>query len=167
MAQVTVQFEDYQAGSLPGVCVFTGLPTADHMVLRTRIIERDPAAKPPGPVLSLLSQVSLIENPRSPRNTLVGRLPVDADHLARRQRHEGFLRMSGWAGLALLVVAAVNAQPWSPVLAVGSIAWIVVSTYRRAEFRRNRPTPTLIGAGSRVHLADVHQDFVKAVEAEE
>jgi hypothetical protein len=33
----------------------------------------------------------------------------------------------------------------------------------RIELRRNAPTPTLIGAGTRVHLANVHENFVDAV----
>ncbi len=167
MGQVTVSFDDFKSGSLPDVCVFTGEHTSDRMVLRTRIVQRDPAAKPPGPVFAFLSQVTLLENPRSPRNVLVGRLPVDAAYLARRQRSEALLRSSGWIGLVLLAVAAVTARGWSPVLAIASVTLIIVSSYRRFELRRDRPVPTLIGAGTRVHLGNVNADFVKAVEAED
>lgn len=164
MGQVTIRFDDYQSGSLPDVCVFTGRPTTDRMVLRTRIVERDPAAKPPGPVVGFFARTALFENPRAPRNILVGRLPVDAAHLARRQRSEALLRASGWIGLVLLVVAAVSAQGWSPVLAIASVALVVVSFYRRFELSADRPVPTSIGAGTRVHLANVHEHFVSAVE---
>lgn len=163
MGQVTIPFDDYQSGSLPDVCVFTGQPTTDRVVLRTRIVERSPAAKPPGRLIGLFSQVTPFENPRSPRDLLVGRLPVDAAHLARRDRSESLLRSSGWIGLVLLVVSAVTAQGWSPVLAVASVSLVIVSIYRRLELRRDRPIPTLIGAGTRVHLANVHEHFVEAV----
>jgi hypothetical protein len=165
VADVTVAFDDYQSGALPDICVFTGKPTSDRMVLRTRIVERDSAAKPPGPVWRYLSQVTLFENPRAPRNILVGRLPVDAAYLARRRRSEALFRWSGWIGLALLVVAAVTARGWSPVLAITSVALIIVSLYRRFELGRDRPVPTPIGAATRVHLANVHENFVDAVSS--
>jgi hypothetical protein len=164
MGQITVRFEDYRSGSLPGFCVFTGVPTADLMVLRTRIVERDPAAKEPGPVLGFLTRTTLFENPRAPRNLLVGKLPVAAGHLLARQRRERVLRLGGWVSVFSLVVAAVSAQSWSPLLAVASITGMIVVFIGRIELRRNVPTATLIGAGTRVHLANVHQDFVKAVE---
>jgi hypothetical protein len=163
VAQVTIAFDDYQSGSVPDICVFTGKPTADRMVLRTRIVERDPVARSPGPVLGFFSRVTLFENPRAARNLLVGRHPVDARHLARRQRSESLFRVGGWVGLVLLVVAALAAQVWSPVLAIVSVILIIVSIYRRADLLRDRPVPTLIGAGTRVHLANVHPDFVNAV----
>ena len=128
MAQVTVAFGDYQSGSLPDVCVFTGEPTSDRMVLRTRIVERDPATKPPGPVLGFLARTTLFENPRAPRNLLVGKLPVDAGHLLARQRKERVLRLGGWVSVLSLVVAAVSAQPWAPLLAIASIL-LPVSTW--------------------------------------
>ena len=40
---------------------------------------------------------------------------------------------------------------------------MIVVIIGRIELRRNVPTPTLIGAGTRVHLANVHQNFVDAV----
>ena len=163
MAQVTVAFGDYQSGSLPDVCVFTGEPTSDRMVLRTRIVERDPATKPPGPVLGFLARTTLFENPRAPRNLLVGKLPVDAGHLLARQRKERVLRLGGWVSVLSLVVAAVSAQPWAPLLAIASIAAMIVVIIGRIDLRRNVPTPTLIGAGTRVHLANVHQNFVDAL----
>lgn len=163
MAQVTVAFEDYRSGSLPDVCVFTGEPTTDRMVLRTRIVDSEPATKPSGAVMKHLSQVTLFENPRAPRDVLVGKLPVDAAHLFARQRRERLLRVGVWAWPALLVVAAVTAQPWSPFLAVASIAGLAVVVFGRVELARNVPTPTLIGAGTRVHLANVHQDFADAM----
>ena len=163
MAQVTVSFDDYRSGALPEICVFTGEPTSDRMVLRTRIVERDPATKPPGPLMKYFTQVTLFENPRAPSNLLVGKLPVDASHLLARQRRERFLRVGGWIWSALLVVAAVTAQPWSPFLAVASIAGLAVVLFGRFDLARDAPTPTLIGAGSRVHLANVHQDFVDAL----
>jgi hypothetical protein len=166
VAQTTVGLDDYQSGSLPGICVFTGALTSDRMVLRTRIVERDPATKPPGPVMRYLSAVTLFENPRAPRDLLVGKLPVDAEHLLARRRSELGLRVGAWVSLLLLVVAAVSAQPWSPLLAIASIAAVVVLTIRRIELRRGVPTPTLIGAGTRVHLANVHERFVEAVEAQ-
>lgn len=166
MAQVTVAFDDYRSGSLPDICVFTGKPTSDRMVMRTRIVERDPARKAPGPLLSFLSQVRLIEDPRKPRNMLLGRLPVDAGHLLARQRRERFLRIGSWASLLLLVVAAASARPWSPLLAVASIAAIIVALMGRIELRRGVPTPTLVGAGTRVHLANIHQNFADAVESD-
>ncbi len=164
MAQVTVTFDDYQSGSLPDICVFTGEPTSDRMVMRTRSTERDPAMKPPGPILGFLAQVTLFENPRAPRNLLLGKLPVDADHLLARQRRERGLRIGAWASLLLLVLAAVSAQPWSPILAVASIASIIVAFIRRIELRRSVPTPTLVGGGTRVHLANVHERFAESVE---
>ena len=164
MAQVTVPFDDYRSGSLPDICVFTGQPTSDRMVMRTRVVERDPATKPPGPVMRYLSGVTLFENPRAPSNVLVGKLPVDASHLLARQRRERLLRVGGWIWPALLVVAAVTAHPWSPFLAVVSIAGSAVVLFGRVELARNVPTPTLIGAGSRVHLAKVHDRFAEAVE---
>lgn len=163
MAQVTVSFDDYRTGSLPDICVFTGKPTADRMVLRTRIAAHSEATKPPGPIFVRLSQVTLFENPRSPRNLLVGKLPVDAGHLLARERREQKLRIVGWASLLLLVAAAVSAQPWSPVLAVASIAALIVVVVGRIELRRSVPTPTLIRAGTSVHLANVHDNFVDAV----
>ena len=166
MAQVTVALDDYQSGSLPDICVFTGQPTTDRMVMRTRIVERDPATKPPGPILGYLSQVGLIENPRKPRNVLLGKLPVDALHLLARKRRERALRIGAWASLLLLLVAAVSAQPWSPLLAVASFAAIIVAVIGRIELGRNVPTPTLIGAGTRVHLSNVHDGFAQSVEAE-
>jgi hypothetical protein len=161
---VTVAFEDYRSGSLPDVCVFTGEPTSDRMVLRTRIVERDPVTKPPGALMRYFSQVTLFESPRAPRNVLVGKLPVDATHLLARQRREKLLRVGGWVWPALLVVAAVTAQPWSPLLAVASIAGLAVVMFGRVELARDVPSPTLIGAGTRVHLANVHDRFVESVE---
>ena len=166
MAQVTVPFDDYRSGSLPGICVFTGQPTSDRMVLRTRVVERDPATKPPGPVMRYLSGVTLFENPRAPRDLLVGKLPVDAQHLLARRRRELGLRVGAWVSLLLLVVAVVSAQPWAPLLAMASIAAIVTVTMRRIGLRRDLPTPTLIGAGTRVHLANVHERFVAAIESD-
>lgn len=166
MADATVGFDDYQSGSLPDICVFTGKPTSDRMVLRTRVVERDPATKPPGPILGFLTRVPLIENPRASRNLLVGKLPVDAVHLLARQRKERVLRIGGRLSLFLLVVAAVTAQPWSPLLAVASFAAVVLSLIRRIELRRGTPTPTLIGAGTRVHISNVHQSFADAVESD-
>lgn len=166
MGQVTVRFDDYQSGSLPDVCVFTGVPTTDRMTMRTRIVERDVVRKPPGPVFGFFSRITLFENPRAPRNILVGKLPVDADHLIALQRRERNLRIGSWASLILLVVAAAWAQPWSPLLAVASIAALIVAVIARIELRRNVPTPTPIGGGTRVHLANVHDRFVTAVEAE-
>ena len=163
MADVTVRFEDYESGALPDVCVFTGEPTSDRMVMRTSVVERDLATKPPGPVLGLLARTTLFENPRAPRNLLIGKLPVDAGHLLARRRRERVLRLGGWVSVLSLVVAAVSAQPWSPLLAVASIAAMIVVTMGRIELRRNVPTPTLIGAGTRVHLANVHQNFVDAL----
>jgi hypothetical protein len=72
--------------------------------------------------------------------------------------------VGGWIWPALLVVAAVTAQPWSPFLAVASIAGLAIVLFGRVELARDVPTPTLIGAGSRVHLANVHDRFAEAVE---
>ncbi len=166
MAEVTVPFDDYQSGALPDICVFTGASTSDRMVMRSRIDVREPAMKPPGRVLGALVRTTVFENPRAPRNLLVGKLPVDAGHLLARQRRERLLRLGGWGSGFALVVAAVSAQPWSPVLAVGSIAAMIVVIVGRIGQDRNVPTPTLIGAGTRVHLANVHQDFVDAVESD-
>ena len=158
-----MRFDDYRSGSLPDICVFTGKPTTDRMVLRTRIIQRDPAAKPPGPILGYLSQLRVIEDPRKPHDILVGRLPVDARHLQARQNREELLRFTAWGALVLLVIAAVTAQSWSPLLAVASIAGLIAALVARADLKRNVPKPTLIGAGTRVHLANVHQNFVDAL----
>lgn len=166
MAEVTVAFDDYRSGSLPDVCVFTGKPTTDRMVMRTRVVEREPATKPPGPILGYLSQLRVIEDPRKPRDILLGRLPVDARYLQTRQNREERLRIGAWGALALLVVAAVTAQFWSPALAVASIAGVIAAVVARADLRRDVPKPTLIGAGTRVHLANVHEAFARAVEAE-
>ena len=125
MAEVTVRFEDYQSGALPDICVFTGEPASDRMVLRTRVIERNAAAKPPGRILGLLSNLTLFENPRAPRDVLLGRLPVDAQYLQARQHRGQGLRFGAWGAFLLLVIAAVAAQPWSPLLAVASIAGVI------------------------------------------
>jgi hypothetical protein len=61
-------------------------------------------------------------------------------------------------------VAAVTAQPWSPFLAVASIAGLAVVVFGRVELARTVPAPTLIGAGTRVHLANVHDRFAASVE---
>ena len=133
------------------------------MVMRTRIVEHDPARKTPGPVLGYLSQLRVIEDPRKPSDILLGRLPVDARHLQARQNREERLRFGAWGAFILLVVAAVTAQPWSPLLAVASIAGLIAALAARADLRRDVPKPTLIGAGTRVHLANVHQNFADAV----
>ena len=166
MADVTVPFDDYQSGSLPDICVFTGKPTTDRMVLRTRIVERDTAAKPPGPILGFFAQVTVIDNPRKPHDFLLGRLPVDARHLQARQDREELLRFGAWGALAMVVIAAVAGQPWSPFLAVASIAGLFAAVVARADLRRDVPRPTPIGAGTRVHVANVHQNFADAVETD-
>lgn len=166
MADVTVSFDDYRSGSLPDICVFTGKATTDRMVMRTPIVEREPATKAPGPVLGYLSRLRVIEDPRKPQDILLGRLPVDARHLQARQNREERLRFGAWAALVLLVIAAVTAQPWSPLLAVASIAGVIAALVARADLRRDVPKPTPIGAGTRVHLANVHQAFADAAESD-
>ena len=133
------------------------------MVLRTRVVEWSEATKPPGPLVSIFSQVAVFENPRKPRNMLLGKLPVDAQHLQARQNREELLRFGAWGALAMLVIAAVSAQTWSPFLAVASIAGLIAAVVARADLRRDVPRPTLIGAGTRVHLANVHENFADAI----
>jgi hypothetical protein len=165
MAQVTVDFEDYRSGSLPDVCVFTGSPASARMVFRTRIREPTSAVKPLGPFLRLFSRALSIEDPRKPLYVLVGRLPVDAAHLRRLTREQRLFHVVRWAGALLMLIAALAAAPWSPVVVVGSFAAIVFAGFRSSGLRRGLPLPTLIGAGSKVYLDNVHEAFVAAVES--
>ncbi len=164
MAQVTVDFDDYQSGSLPGVCVLTGAATVDRMVVRTAV--RDPltGSKPAGRLLRSLDGVFSTMDPRRPQHMLLGRLPIDPKALRRRLLERGVWQVTRWSGLVFLVLAAWASGPWSPVVAVASIAAIVVAGFRGWELKQSQPIPTLIGGGSQVHLQNVHEDFVIAVE---
>ena len=77
MGSVTVDFQAYQTGQLPGVCVLTGVDTDDRMTLRTQIIERPSSAKQPGLFTSSLDRFIANLDPRKPRDLLLGHLPVD------------------------------------------------------------------------------------------
>lgn len=164
MAQITVAFEDYQAGRLPDVCVLTGVETEDRMILRTPIEPAVEGSKAAGRVLGSLDRLVATLDPRRPHELLLGRLPVDAGALQRRR-----LELRTWLSVAVVaalvvVIAAWSAASWSPPAAVLSVAVLAVALLRRAELRRRAPRPTLIGAGTRVHLDNVHERFADSIE---
>ncbi len=165
MAQVTVGFDDYQAGRLPDVCVFTGAETRERMVVRTPIGPEAVGTRQAGRLLGSLDRLVVALDARRPEQILVGRLPVDADVLRRRRLALRVSRMVGVAAALTLVYSAWAAAVWSPAAAVASIAVLIAALMRRASLRRRAPRPTLIGAGTRVHLDNVHQRFVTAVES--
>lgn len=165
MGQTTVAFEDYRAGRLPDVCVLTGVRTEDRMIIRTPIALETSAARPAGRVLGSLDRLLTTLDARRPRDILLGRLPVDAAALRRRRRELRMWLVVAVGGLIVLAASAWAGAAWSPIGAVLSVAFVVVAMLRRAELRRRAPRPTLIGAGTRVHLANVHPRFVDSVEA--
>lgn len=166
MPQVTVEFEAYQTGSLPGVCVFTGVPTSDRMVFITPVRDAASGSKRAGGLVGSFDRVFDTLDPRKPRNTLLGRLPIDAETLEARRRKLRSSRVLGWVALLVFVIASWAGAAWSPVVALSSLVVVGVSTARRLRLERQAPVATLIGAGTRVHLDHVHEAFVAAVEAD-
>jgi hypothetical protein len=164
MAQVTVDFEDYQSGSLPDVCVLTGVATQDRMVFRTAIRGPVTGSKPPGRFLGSFDSLFDTLDPRRAQHTLLGRLPIEREALQARLIQQRIWKLGRWAAIVLLVVAAWVSASWSPIVAVAAAAGIVVASIRGRELQKGLPSPTLIGAGSKVHLQNVHESFVAAVE---
>lgn len=165
MAHVTVGFDDYQSGRLPDVCVLTGAETRERMVVRTPIAPEVVGTRQAGRLLGSLDRLVVALDARRPEQILVGRLPVDADVLRRRRLALRASRVVAVVAALMLVYAAWVAAVWSPAAAVASIAVLIAALMRRADLRRRAPRPTLIGAGTRVHLDNVHQRFVTAVES--
>ncbi|MDH3247706.1 MAG: hypothetical protein OEQ47_02020 [Acidimicrobiia bacterium] len=163
MAQTTVAFEDYQAGRLPDVCVISGARTEDRMIIRTPIAPEVTGTRKAGRMLGSMDRLVTSLDPRKPREYLLGRLPVDAAILRRRRLELRVWRVVAAAAVLALVAAAWVAAALSPLAVVVSIAVLAVASQRRAELRRKAPRPTLIGAATRVHLDNVHQEFVDAL----
>lgn len=166
MAQTTIAFDDYQSGRLPDVCVLTGAETRDRMIVRTPIAPEVEGSRQAGRLVGSLDRLVVSLDQRRPEEFLMGRLPVDAEVLRRRRIELRIWTVVASAAVLGLVIAAFAAAAWSPVAAAASIAAMVIAVLRRAEVRRNAPRPTLIGAGTRVHLANVHEAFVAAVESD-
>lgn len=164
MGSVTVDFQAYQTGQLPGVCVLTGVDTEDRMTLRTQIIERTSSVKEPGLFTSSLDRFIANLDPRRPRDLLLGHLPVDPSSLAALQARSRGWRAAVWLQVALALVAMAIGAVWSPYVVTLAAAGIVYASAQLRSARASAPRPTLIGAGSKVFLENVHERFISAVE---
>lgn len=165
MGEITVAFDDYQTGRLPDVCVLTGTPTEDRMVLRTPIHVNAGATKSAGRFFTALDGLVTTLDPRAPRDVLLGRLPVNAAALAHRTNLRRLWDVTTAVAIAVFVIALGMGATWSGAVVIISLAGVVYAATQRRHLRGEIPRPTLIGAGSQVHLSNVHESFVAAVQA--
>lgn len=163
MAQVVVGFEDYREGRLPGVCVISGVPTADFVVMRTPVRAPD---RPPDPGSGWASRIERFVDSidvRRPQHVLLGRLPVSAQLWRRVQNALRAWRLVALLGLLTLIWSAWAGAAWSPYLSILAIAGIAAGLFGRRAVARTIPRPTLIHEGSQVVIAPVAEAFAAAV----
>ncbi len=163
MAQVVVGFEDYREGRLPGVCVMSGVPTEDYVVLRTPVRAPD---RPPPPGAGWAARVERFVDSidvRRPQHVLLGRLPVSAKPWRKLQNTLRAWRLVALLGLLALIWSAWAGAAWSPYLSIVAIAGVVAGVLGRRAVARTIPRPTLIHEGRQVVIAPVSDEFAAAL----
>ncbi len=158
MASVAVSIEQYRDGLLPHVCVVSGVPTENEVVVRSAIRKGGGS----GWAAALDGLVEAVDV-RRPRDVLMGRLPMAP---AARRRLLTARRM--WSAFLLIGFLGVGASAWaaatwSPFGAgVGGVV-VVVAWWRRRIVRRSFPRSTLTHGGTLVTVDNVHEAFAAAV----
>jgi hypothetical protein len=122
------------------------------------------ASKTAGKFAASLDRFIANLDPRKPRNLLLGHLPVDATSLARRNARLTGWRAAAWGQFVLIIIAMAMGAGWSPYVVILAAAGMVYASAQLRRARSDAPRPTLIGAGSKVYLDNVHERFVSAVE---
>ena len=163
MARVSVSFVDYQEGRLPPICVISGRATPDQFVYRTSVSPPVEGRTRAGGIVGRLDRLVRTVDPRAPRDLLLGVIPVDAAVRRRLQRRHRLWTTMLFLGIVGLLSAAWAAAAWSPALALGSAAAIVLAVVRRGDWDRALPHPQLSHGGSRVVIGNVHEAFAAAV----
>ncbi len=163
MARVTVSFGDYQEGRLPPICVISGRATSDQFVYRTSVSPPVEGRVESGGMLWRLERLMRTVDPRAPRNLLRGVIPVDSAVRRRLQLRHRLWTAALVLGIVGLLSAAWGAAAWSPPLAVGSTATILLAVVRRRDWERALPHPELSHGGSLVVVGNVHERFAAAV----
>lgn len=159
MAQVTVSIEQYRDGLLPHVCVVSGMPTEDVVVVRTVVNNSGGAGGLPGVLEGFMEAVDV----RRPRDILLGRLPMS---VAARRRLVSSKRY--WSAVFVLALLGVGASAWagaiwSPVGAAVSGVVVSASWWKQRRLRRSFPHSTLTHGGSLVTIDNVNAVFAEAV----
>lgn len=162
MARATVSFEDYQEGRLPPLCVISGEPSDQVLVMRTPADDpTDAWINPPRWAKALDQLVTRIDARRS-RDILLGRLPVAARHIERLDRVRkqwGFAQIVAALVFVWSASAGVASSPW---LVVASLVALIWTGWSRKRSRQRLPSPILVHA-STVIIDNVHPAFASAL----
>jgi len=141
MAEVTVPLATAQRGGLPQVCAMTGTPADGAIPLR---VDRS------------------LTRWRSPKV----RIPLSTPAFKAWSRRQSVMLKARVVSIAFIVVAlAFSAKNAFAALAALTLAGVALAISLKAERSLAAHEPELSRSRGELHLAGVHPEFVRAIEA--